>query len=136
MKRATLLVALVSGVVLTSVLAGSAIAVVGEKETTLTIAKAPSGKTDPGDKVLIFGRLKPTACQALQTIKLIQVLEDGNQKLKTGKTASDGEYSFKLKPKETIKVFTKFPGSVDSTYEGSLTCLKSKSDKIKLKVTG
>ena len=136
MKRGALIVALVSGVLLTSVLVGVASAADVEKATTLTIGRSPSGQVDPGDRVLVFGRLRPNACAEDQTIRLFEVVPGPNNLLKTDTTDADGEYRFRLRPDDDMIVLAKFRGSVDSTYGDSLTCLKSKSDRLHINVVG
>lgn len=136
MRRKALLVAIVSGLLLTSVFAGFASADVWEKSTSLSIDKSPSGQTAPGDRVLISGRLRPHACEAGKKIRLMEVAEGPNKLLQTDTTDANGEYAFRLHPFGDKKVYVKFRGSVETSYGHSHTCLKSTSDRVLINVSG
>jgi hypothetical protein len=129
------LVALATGLLLVSMLVGTSSAHTVSRATSLSIDKIPSGATDPGDKVLIVGRLRPNKCEAGQKIKLKQVQPGKDPVLGSDKTDGDGEYSIRINPKSDMKVYTFFGGSVDTSYGHSHTCEKSKSDRILVNVT-
>ena len=134
MRRHTLVVALFAGVLMIAVTAGSSSANTWTKETRLSINMSPSGQVDEGDRVLIYGRLRPEACQRDQRIQLMQVVPGPNEVLKSDTTDGDGEYSFRLRPGDDMKVYALFAGSVDNSYEHSHACTKSTSDRLVIDV--
>lgn len=136
MRRYALRIAVLAAMLLVSVLAGTSSANVWVKDTHLSIHMMPSGQVDPGDRVLIHGRLKPQACQEGQRIRLMKVVPGPNEVLKSDRTDGNGEYSFRLHPDNDMKVYARFAGSVDDTYAHSHTCLKSTSEKLTIHVSG
>ncbi len=136
MRRKALLVAVVSGLLLTSVFAGFASANVWEKSTSLSIDKSPSGQTAPGHLVQIQGRLRPHACEAGKKIRLMKVEEGPDRLLQTDTTNANGEYAFRLHPNHDMNVYARFAGSVKTSYGLSHTCLKSTSDRVLINVSG
>jgi len=136
MRGRALMLAVTSGLLLTLVWSGSAIAHVTKFETTLTIKKAPSGAVDPGDEVLVFGKVKPAKCQDGQKISLFKVTPGSDNKIGTDKIDADGEYSFSLHPRSDMHVYAKVPKKVVvSSYQHSHTCKADKSDTIAINVS-
>lgn len=117
-------------------LASSAGAHVSTAPTTLTIKKAPQQPVDPGDKVIVFGKLKSpdASCRPGKEIDLFRKKPGTDRLLATDRTDAEGEYRFRVRPNRTIKVYTRFDGSVDSTYGHSHTCTGDRSRTIKIKV--
>ena len=134
MRRSALMIAVLAAVLLASVLAGTSLANTWEKATRLSIHMSPSGQVEPGDRVLIYGRLRPEACQVDQKIRLMQVIPGPNEVLKSDTTDGDGEYSFRLRPDESMKVYAAFAGSVENSYNHSHACLKSTSERLVIDV--
>lgn len=130
------LVALGAGLLLVSTLVGYSSAHRVSRATSLSIDKIPSGATHPGDRVLIVGQLGPRKCEDGQTIKLKQVRPGADHVLGTDKTDRDGEYRFRINPNNDMRVYTRFAGSVDSSYGHSHKCEKSKSARVLVDVTG
>ena len=130
------LVALGTGLLLVSTFVGYSSAHTVSRATSLSIDKIPSRATHPGDRVLIVGELGPRKCEDGQTITLKQVRPGVDPVLGTDKTDGDGEYRFRINPNNDMKVYTRFAGSVDSSYGHSHTCEKSKSARVKVNVTG
>ena len=136
MRRHALVVALFAGVLLIAVSAGSVSANTWEKPTRLSIHASPSGPVDEGDRVLIYGRLRPEACQEDQRIDLMKVTPGPNKVLKSTRTDGDGEYSFRVRPDQDMKVYASFAGSVENSYNHSHACMKSASDRLVIDVSG
>ncbi len=130
-----ILVALGTSLLLVSALVGTSSAHTVSHATSLSIDKIPSRATHPGDRVLIVGRLRPNACNAGQTIKLKRVRPGADSTLGTDKTDGNGEYRFGINPKGDMRVYTRFGGSVDSSYGHSHTCQKSTSARVLVNVT-
>ena len=114
-----------------------------ERDTRLSIHKSPSQTVDEGDKVLIMGRLRPRLCQEREVIKLMKKRPGRDKVLDRDRTDGDGEYVFRLRPNNDLKVYTKFRGSVSGgdygygTYYGhSHTCNRSRSRTIEINVDG
>ena len=129
------MVVLGATLLLVSVLVGTSSAHTVSHPTSLSIDKIPSGATNPGDRVLIVGRLRPNACKARQTIKLKRVRPGADSTLGTDKTDGDGEYRFPINPDADMTLYTRFGGSVDSSYGHSHTCEKSRSARVLVNVT-
>jgi hypothetical protein len=129
-------VALISALVLALVPMGTASAHTATFPTTLTIDKLPSGAVSAGEKVLVFGRLKPKKCRNQQAVTLWEKESGPDHKLGTDHLDKDGEYSFKLHPDSDIRVYAKVVRSVlVSNYQHSHTCAKDRSDTIGISVT-
>lgn len=104
--------------------------------TTLTIKKAPGPPVDKGDKVLIFGRLNSSeaACRAGEVVQLFRKKRGPDKRIGTDVTDAEGEYRFKLRPERSLRLYTRFDGSVDSNYGHSHTCQGSQSETVRVKV--
>jgi hypothetical protein len=119
---------------------GGAWAHVATFDTKLTIEKSPHHAVHPRDRVLIMGKLKPKACRKHKVIRLMKVKKGRDKVLAKDRTDREGEYLFKLHPRRTLKVYTRFRGSVTTgynygTYYGhSHTCNPSRSDTVKIRV--
>jgi hypothetical protein len=134
MRKTTLAVlSVILGLMLTATSAQAHVFTAG---TTLTAKKAPGPPTDPGDKVLIFGKLKSAQadCRAGETVALFKKKRGPDRRLGTDVTDSEGEYRFKLRPNRSMRVYTRFAGSVDSSYGHSHTCQGSTSDTVRVRV--
>lgn len=102
--------------------------------TSLRIKKVPGPPIDQGDKVLIFGKLKsPDAnCKAGKEVRLFRKRPGPDRPRGTDLTDAEGEYRFKLRPGRTLKLYTRFNGTVDTSYGHSHTCQGSTSEVIRV----
>jgi hypothetical protein len=97
--------------------------------TSLGIGKAPSGASEAGKKVVIFGRLKASEqdCKEGQTVRLFRRRPGPDKQIGKDVTDADGEYGFVKRPGRDQRVYTKFNGAVETSYGHSHTCAASKS---------
>lgn len=132
-KMAALVIAVAVGLLLFPL---SAAAHVSTAPTSLTIKKVPGPPIDRGDRVLVFGKLKSpdSNCRGGQTVHLFKKKPGADRRLGTDQTDAEGEYRFRLRPNRTLKLYTRFQGSVDTSYGHSHTCEPSKSKNKKVKV--
>jgi hypothetical protein len=106
--------------------------------TSLGIGKAPSGATNPGQKVIIFGRLKAAEqdCKEGQTVRLFRRRPGPDRQIGKDVTDADGEYGFVKRPGRDRRVYTRFEGAVETSYGHSHTCLASRSRNLFINVLG
>jgi hypothetical protein len=104
--------------------------------TSLTIKKVPGPPVDRGDKVLVFGKLKSgdAACKTGKTVTLFRKKRGPDRRLGTDLTDAEGEYRFKLRPRRTMRLYTRFNGTVTTSYGHSHTCQASRSKTKPVKV--
>lgn len=117
-------------------LAGTAAAHTFVAGTSLSIHKAPTGVTKPGATVSIYGKLQSPrrTCRANRVVKLFQVAAGPDIRLAKDRTDSEGTYGFSRQPTKDIKVYTRFSGSLESSYGHSHECLRSRSSKLLIEV--
>jgi hypothetical protein len=115
---------------------GAAVAHVFEADTTLTINKAPTGVTNAGATVVIFGKLKSPrpACRADKLIRLLRVRPGPDRVLARDRTDDEGEYLFVRHPRRDQKVYTRFSGTFSSSYGHSHRCFGDRSPSIRINV--
>jgi hypothetical protein len=115
--------------VLTTVAIGTAVAHTVVADTTLTIRKAPRGATNPGGKVIIFGRLKSArpACRSNKAVRLMKVRPGIDKVLAVDRTDLEGDYRFVRHPGGDVTVYTRFLGTLNTSYGHSHQCLKDRS---------
>jgi hypothetical protein len=104
--------------------------------TSLGLGKVPSGPSEPGKKVIIFGRLKAAEqdCKQAQTVRLYRRRPGPDKQIGTDVTDAEGEYRFVKRPGTDRRVYTRFFGAVESSYGHSHTCLASRSRNLFINV--
>jgi phosphate-selective porin len=104
--------------------------------TSLTVKKAPGPPVDRGDKVIVFGKLKSgdATCRTGKTVTLFRKKPGRDRNMGTDLTDAEGEYRFKLRPRRTMKLYTRFNGTVTTSYGHSHTCQASQSKTIRARV--
>ena len=135
MKR-VLVGGIAASFLLVSIMIGSAWAHTFTASTSLTIAKAPAHPTAPGHDVFIFGSLNSArhACVAHKVVRLMKKRPGIDRLLARDRTDSEGDYSFLRNPTKDQTWYTRFPGSVVTTYGHSHTCLASRSADVHIKI--
>jgi hypothetical protein len=129
--------ALVASVLLVTLFAGTiAEAHVSNVSTSLSINKSPRRAVDAGRKVIIFGDLSSANadCVRNQEITLFRKKRGPDRRLGTDQTDNEGEYRFKIRPRRTRRYYTRFAGSVETSYGHSHTCQASRSRTIRVRV--
>jgi hypothetical protein len=121
--------AIVGVFLLTTVAVGAAFAHTFAADTSLTIAKVPSGATQAGAKVVIYGRLRSAnaTCRSNKVVKLMRVRPGPDKLLARDRTDAEGEYLFVRNPGRDQTVYTRFSGTFTSTYPHSHRCRSDRS---------
>jgi hypothetical protein len=121
---------------LATLMSGPAGAHVFTANTSLSIHKAPIGATAPGADVSIFGKLRSprASCRVDKVVKLFKVLDGPDKLLAMDRTDAEGTYGFVRRPVRDFKVYTKFSGSLVTSYGHSHECLPSKSSRLLIDV--
>lgn len=137
MKKA-LSLAVVSGLAVSLLFTGTSSAHVTRIDTTLTIHRSPSGPVGSGDRVLVFGKLKPSRCRLGQTVMLFEAGAGfgEDEVLGTDGLDGDGEYGIRFRPRSDVNVYTKVkPAVIVSNYEHTHTCRGDRSPQIHIEVS-
>jgi hypothetical protein len=136
MRRVWLLF-IVSGLLVPTLFAGSSFAHVKKIDTTLTIHRSPSGQVGSRDRVLVFGKLKPSRCRLGQTVTLFERTAGlADEVLGTDTLDGDGEYGIHFRPGSDMNVYTKVKSAVIvSNYEHSHRCKGDRSPQIHIEVS-
>lgn len=118
------------------VCAGAAGAHVIDATTNVTIQRVPGGKVDPGERVVVFGKLRSSAavCRRREVIQLRRQRPGKDPVLARDTTDAEGEYRFVLRPRETIVVYARFAGSFESSYGHEHRCGGDNSRAIRIVV--
>jgi hypothetical protein len=121
--------AIVGVFLLTTVAVGAAFAHNFAADTSLTIAKVPSGATQAGAKVLIYGRLRSgnASCRTNKVVKLMRVRPGPDKLLARDRTDAEGEYLFVRNPGRDQTVYTRFSGTFNTSYGHSHRCRSDRS---------
>lgn len=104
--------------------------------TSLTRFKVPAGKTERGDKIVLFGRLRsadPT-CHAGIVVGLYRAERSGHRLLARDATDGEGEYLFPRRPRRNQTIYVKFEGFVQSLPGHSHNCGGSLSRRVNIRV--
>ena len=114
---------------LATVAIGTAVAHTVVSETTLTIRKAPGGATNPGGKVIIYGRLKSgrSACRSDKAVRLMKVRPGADKVVAVDRTDLEGNYGFVRHPGRDVTLYTRFMGTFNTSYGHTHKCLKDRS---------
>lgn len=137
MRRAVGLLVL-SALLLGGVFASVAGAHVSSAETRVGIRRLPTGPVDPGDRVVIFGRLKSSddSCVADQKVRLVLAKPGPDRVLGADTTDDEGEYRFVRHPSGDLTVFVTFAGSLETSYGHSHECQGDSSGELFINVRG
>lgn len=116
--------------------AGAAGAHVIDASTRVTIARVPGGKIDPGERVVVFGRLASAAatCRRRKMIELRERRPGDDPVLASDRTDAEGEYRFVLRPRRDVSVYARFAGSFVSSYGHQHRCRGDNSRTIRIDV--
>ena len=124
--------AIVGVFLLTTVGIGAAVAHTFAADTTLSIAKVPGGATQAGARVLVFGKLhsaRPT-CRADKVVKLMRVRPGPDKVIARDRTDAEGEYLFVRNPARDQTVYTRFSGTLNTSYGHSHRCRSDRSGNL------
>jgi hypothetical protein len=133
--RKLLVPVMVSGLLVPTLLMGTSTAHVSRIDTTLSIDRLPSGQVDSGDRVLVFGKLRPKRCADGQTVTLRRVSPGRDKVLGRDRLDGDGEYGIRFRPTDDMKVYTKVgPATIRNNYQHNHRCRGDRSPKIRINV--
>lgn len=123
--RKLLALAAVSGLLVPALFVGTASAHVKKTETTLTIDSSPAG-----NRVLVFGKIKPKKCALDQKVKVYEAGPGSDRVLGSDRLDNDGEYSVRI-PADSGRVYAKVKSAVIvSNYQHTHKCKGDKSPTI------
>lgn len=139
MKRIVALLVTVglSASLLVTGVAGIAWAHVFEKQPRVTIDRSPAGTVSPGERVVIFGKVKSgqDVCKVGRKIRLMLKRPGPDKLLETDVTDGNGEYRFVRRPRKDQTVYTRLPRFFESSYGHSHECLRALSRDLSIDVT-
>lgn len=123
---------------LTTLGIGAAVAHTFASNTSLTINKIPTSATRPGARVLIYGRLRSfrATCRANKVVKLIRVRPGPDLVLARDTTDAEGEYRFVRRPSRDQTVYTRFAGTLRTSYGHSHRCRADRSTSLFVNIRG
>ena len=127
MKKILALV-VVSGLLVSSLLAGISSADLEKIETTLSFKLSPSGQVSPGEEVLVFGSLSPQRCWLHQTVRVYFAGTNPDSILGSDELNRHGAYSVTVAPTSDMRVY----GLVESGFivnDSGHTTHKCKGDR-------
>jgi hypothetical protein len=121
---------------LATVLPGTALAHTFVASTNLSINKVPGGVTNRGATVIVYGKLKSShaLCRNNMIVKLMKVRPGADKLLAKDRTDEEGEYIFVRNPRRDARVYTRFPGFLDTSYPHSHRCQGSRSSSVRINV--
>jgi hypothetical protein len=104
--------------------------------TRVGINEVPAGAVSPGQRVVIYGRLRSAEqdCREGHTIRLLRRRLGPDEVVATDVTDAEGEYRFIRRPGVTQVVYARFNGAIVTSYGHSHTCSASKSRGVRLNV--
>jgi hypothetical protein len=135
MKRIALAAA-AAALLLATILPDASLAHTFAARTNLTIHKVPVGATDAGATIVVYGRLRSgrATCRSNKVVKLMKVRPGPDRVLGRDRTDSEGEYLFVRKPFSDQTVYTRFSGTLQTSYGHSHRCRHSRSDNLFINV--
>lgn len=127
---------LAAGLVLAAVSVPSAAAHVFESQPRLTIRRDPTGTVSPGDRVLVFGRVRSgrDICKVGRRVVLFEKIAGPDRRIGTDETDAEGEYRFVLHPRRDFTVYVRVPRFFESSYGHSHECLRARSANLAIDV--
>jgi hypothetical protein len=99
---------------------------------SLHISKEPKGPIDSGQQVSILGQVRPGACH--RAGEQVTLHQRGGGVLGTDSTDGDGEFGFTINPTTDIKVFARWNGFTESSYDHSHRCKRDRSNIVPFNV--
>jgi hypothetical protein len=119
-----------------TILVGTAGAHTFVSEPRVTINKSPSGATDAGDRVLIFGDVKGrTLCRANREVTLFRSRPGADEQVGTDRTDREGEYRFAIRPQADGSFYVRLRGLRDTSYGHSHRCKGDRSPSVFVNVS-
>jgi hypothetical protein len=106
--------------------------------TTISRAKLPRAPVEPGNRVIVFGRIGAVdqVCKALVSVELLRRVPGPDRVLEADTTDANGEYSFLRRPRGDQRVYVRFEGITDIITGHSHVCGATVSRELRLNVRG
>jgi hypothetical protein len=132
MRRWFVVIAVVLGLALTA----GAVAHNFSASPVLRIAKVPRGATDPGARVVIFGRILSSRsfCKSNRIVSLYRVRPGPDRLMGRDRTDAEGEYRFVRRPIRDHVVYTRIARRFHSSYGHRHVCSSDRSGSLFINV--
>lgn len=102
----------------------------------VTINKSPTGAVDPGDRVLIFGKVKGrNLCTDRREVTLFRVRPGADERVGTDRTDNEGEYRFAIRPQSDGTFYVRLRGLRQTSYGHSHRCRGDRSPSVSVNVS-
>jgi hypothetical protein len=103
---------------------------------SLSIGKVPAGATSPGERIVIFGKIRTGRpfCKEDRRVRLFRVRPGADRLLATDRSDSEGEYGFALRPRRDQRVYTRIGRLSRMSYGHSHVCRSARSDNQRINV--
>jgi hypothetical protein len=103
---------------------------------SLSIGKVPAGATSPGERIIIFGKVRSGRlfCRNDRVVRLFRVRRGPDRLLATDRSDREGEYRFGLRPRRDQRVYTRIGRLSRITYQHSHVCRKARSNNQRINV--
>ena len=100
----------------------------------ISIKKSPTGTTNAGSKVLVYGKVSSSKrlCKEDRTVKLFRVKQGSDPLVAKDLTDADGEYGFARHPNNDQKFYTTIRSMHQVSYGHDHLCRKARSDNKKV----
>jgi hypothetical protein len=104
--------------------------------TTVSRAKLPRGPVEPGNRVIVFGRIGAVdaVCKTLVNVELLRRVPGPDRVLEADSTNANGEFSFLRRPRGDQRLYVRFAGIADVVTGHSHLCGGSVSRELRLNV--
>jgi hypothetical protein len=114
-----------------TILVGTAGAHTFVTQPRVSINKSPAGATAPGDRVLIFGKVKGrNLCTDHRQVTLFRTRSGADESMGTDRTDREGEYRFAIRPHVDGLFYVSIRGLRDTSYGHSHRCRGDRSPSI------
>jgi hypothetical protein len=103
----------------------------------LTINKVPAGATDPGERIVIYGKIlsRRVLCRNARVVRLLRAVSGPDVLLATDITDREGEYRFVRRPRRDQTLYTTIRRLVRTSYGHSHVCRRARSSNLFVNVT-
>jgi hypothetical protein len=135
-RRRLLTVLLATGLLVSAIFVGVSNAHTFTATTTVTIHKIPTGDIKPGAAVAFYGSLRSArqACRSNKKIQLWRTRPGPDLLVTRTRTNTSGQYLFIQHPRRTHTFYTRFPGSLFTSYGHFHKCLPDRSGNVLVRV--
>jgi hypothetical protein len=103
---------------------------------SLTISKVPAGATSPGERIVVFGKIRTgrAFCKNDRRVRLFRVRPGADRLIATDRSDAEGEYGFALRPRRDQRVYTRIGRLERHTYAHDHVCRAARSHNLRINV--